>query len=49
MTAPVQHPEPTEDQIQQLVDMGFQRESVLGALQQNNNDVTGAINSLLHQ
>ncbi|ELU15058.1 hypothetical protein CAPTEDRAFT_221027 [Capitella teleta] len=47
--APVQHAEPTEEQIQQLIDMGFQRERVMGALQENNNDVTGAINSLLHQ
>lgn len=40
---------PSDDQIQRLVEMGFNRDSVLNALRVTNNDITMATNILLHE
>lgn len=46
-------PEPpaevSEDQVQQMVEMGFNQEQVRHALQMSNNDVSMATNFLLQQ
>lgn len=41
--------EASEDQVQQMVDMGFNQEQVRHALQMSNNDVSMATNVLLQQ
>lgn len=47
--APAPAPPASEEQVQQLVEMGFQRERVMRALQQTDNDLTMATNVLLHE
>jgi len=45
---PPPRPEPTEESIQTLVDMGFDRERVRRALRQSGNDIQSATAILLH-
>ncbi len=43
----MQRAAPSEQAIQSLVDMGFERSAAMGALAQTNNDVDAAANLLL--
>lgn len=43
------NPPPTEEQVQTLVEMGFDRQRVINALQTCNNDVNTATHLLLQE
>jgi len=41
--------QPSEEQVQTLMEMGFERARVLSALRSANNDIHSATNILLHE